>query len=133
MEMVHGGDIYTYEGVIDFSVNVNPFGPSKAVVEAAKSAIDEMEHYPDIQCRRLRKALAEETGLREDSFIFGNGAAELIFSLVQAEHPKKAVIAVPAFVEYERALESVGCQIQYYQRKEENGFALEDDFLDLLK
>lgn len=133
MEMVHGGDIYTYEGVIDFSVNVNPFGPSKAVVEAAKSAIDEMEHYPDIQCRRLRKALAEETGLREDSFIFGNGAAELIFSLVQAEHPKKAVIAVPAFVEYERALESVGCQIQFYQRKEENGFALEDDFLDLLK
>lgn len=24
MEYVHGGDIYTYKGMLDFSVNVNP-------------------------------------------------------------------------------------------------------------
>ena len=26
MEYVHGGDIYTYGDVLDFSVNVNPYG-----------------------------------------------------------------------------------------------------------
>ena len=25
MEYVHGGDIYTYENVTDYSVNLNPF------------------------------------------------------------------------------------------------------------
>lgn len=36
MEYVHGGDIYTYGDVLDFSVNVNPYGPSEEVLEAAK-------------------------------------------------------------------------------------------------
>ena len=36
MEYGHGGDIYTYRDMLDFSVNVNPFGPSEAVLEAAK-------------------------------------------------------------------------------------------------
>ena len=35
MEYVHGGDIYTYGDVLDFSVNVNPYGPSEEVLEAA--------------------------------------------------------------------------------------------------
>ena len=39
MEYVHGGDIYTYGDVLDFSVNVNPYGPSEEVLEAAKRSI----------------------------------------------------------------------------------------------
>lgn len=29
MQYTHGGDIYTYGEMIDFSVNINPLGPSK--------------------------------------------------------------------------------------------------------
>ena len=36
MEYAHGGDIYTYKGMLDFSVNVNPLGPSERVIDAAK-------------------------------------------------------------------------------------------------
>lgn len=36
MQYTHGGDIYTYGEMIDFSVNINPLGPSKKVIEAAK-------------------------------------------------------------------------------------------------
>lgn len=60
MEYVHGGDIYTYGDVLDFSVNVNPYGPSEEVLEAAKRSMDEVSLYPDSQCRRLRKRLAEK-------------------------------------------------------------------------
>lgn len=42
MEYVHGGDIYTYGDVLDFSVNVNPYGPSEEVLEAAKRSMDEV-------------------------------------------------------------------------------------------
>lgn len=38
MQYTHGGDIYTYGEMIDFSVNINPLGPSKKVIEAAKRA-----------------------------------------------------------------------------------------------
>ena len=62
MEYGHGGDIYTYKGMLDFSVNVNPFGTSEAVLEAAKRGIDKCCAYPDSQCRALRAALAEKTG-----------------------------------------------------------------------
>ena len=32
MEYMHGGDIYTYENVTDYSVNLNPFGPGEEVL-----------------------------------------------------------------------------------------------------
>ena len=104
MEYVHGGDIYTYGDVLDFSVNVNPYGPSEEVLEAAKRSMDEVSLYPDSQCRRLRKRLAEKKSLPEEYFLFGNGAAELFFSVVLAEKPKKALLPIPAFAEYEQAL-----------------------------
>ena len=40
MDYIHGGDIYTYRGMTDFSANINPFGPSTAVKEAACRAMD---------------------------------------------------------------------------------------------
>ena len=45
MEYVHGGDIYTHKGMTDFSVNLNPFGPGRAVVEAARKSIDQIGNY----------------------------------------------------------------------------------------
>ena len=66
MEYVHGGDIYTYGDVLDFSVNVNPYGPSEEVLEAAKRSMDEVSLYPDSQCRRLRKRLAEKKVCRKN-------------------------------------------------------------------
>lgn len=131
--MLHGGDIYTYQGVLDFSVNINPLGPAEEVVAAAKSAVDEMERYPDPECRALRAALSRKLQVPEDFLIFGNGAAELMFTLTLAKRPKKAVIAAPAFAEYERALHAADCEVQYYYRREETGFALEEDFIDMLR
>ena len=132
MEYVHGGDIYTYGDVLDFSVNVNPYGPSEEVLEAAKRSMDEVSLYPDSQCRRLRKRLAEKKNLPEEYFLFGNGAAELFFSVVLAEKPKKALLPIPAFAEYEQALRTVDCEIIYHELKRENNFALTESFLEEL-
>ena len=132
MEYGHGGDIYTYKGMLDFSVNVNPFGPSEAVLEAAKRGIDKCCAYPDSQCRALREALAAKLGVPQEYILPGNGAADLFFSLVTAERPKKALIPVPAFSEYEQALRTVDCQIRYYQTEEKENFRLTERFLEKL-
>ena len=132
MEYGHGGDIYTYRDMLDFSVNVNPFGPSEAVLEAAKRGIDKCCAYPDSQCRALKAALAEKLGVPQEYILPGNGAADLFFSLVTAEKPKKALIPVPAFSEYERALRTADCQIRYYQTEEKENFRLTGRFLEEL-
>ena len=114
MEYEHGGDIYTNKEMLDFSVNVNPFGPNPAVVKAAQESMEQIGQYPDSECRELRGALAKHLALPGDCMIFGNGAAELIFLLVKAERPKKALLTIPSFAEYRRALETVGCEIVGY-------------------
>ena len=43
MRYSHGGDIYTYGEVVDFSVNVNPLGMSEHVAEAAKRGVETAE------------------------------------------------------------------------------------------
>lgn len=132
MEYVHSGDNDTYDKVTDFSVSMNPFGPGKTVVEAARAAMKHIGQYPDDRCSRLRAALAEDLNVPEEHLVFGNGASDLIFTSVLAERPEKAIIPVPTFAEYEHALRAVGCEICYYKKKEETGFALEEDFLELL-
>lgn len=140
MEYEHGGDIYTNKGMLDFSVNVNPFGPNPAVVKAAQESMEQIGQYPDSECRELRGALAKYLALPGDCMIFGNGAAELIFLLVQAERPKKALLTMPSFAEYRRALETVGCKIVGYPlsggaRPPEpgrNDFQLTEEYLSAL-
>ena len=132
MKYGHGGDIYTYRNMLDFSVNINPLGPPKRVTEAAKRGVALMAAYPDSQCRKLREKLARKQNIPEDNYIFGNGAAELIYTLVLAERPERALIPVPAFSEYEQALETVGCEIIYHKTKENNFFCIDESFLDEL-
>ena len=117
MQYTHGGDIYTYGEMIDFSVNINPLGPSKKVIEAAKRALLQSAAYPDCKCRKLREKLADRLRVDERMFAFGNGAAELLYTLVLAEKSKKALLPIPSFSEYEQALKTVGCEIKYYQTK----------------
>lgn len=132
MEGIHGGDIYTYEPKIDFSANINPLGPPKRVIEAIQKSILLSDHYPDVSCRKLRRSLMEAEQVPVESILCGNGAADLIFQLVLSEKPKRAVLAVPAFAEYEQALETAGCEILYYRMKEETGFQIQRDYLDFL-
>ena len=125
----HGGDIYTYKDMLDFSVNINPLGTPERVIAAAKRGVECAAVYPDSRCRELRGKLAGMQGIAEESYIFGNGAAEIIYTLVLAEKPKRALIPVPAFSEYEQALKSVGCEIIYYYTKENNCYCIDNNFL----
>lgn len=89
-----------------------------------------LESIPTAGARELRNALAEKKGLAAERFVIGNGAADLLFSLVLAEKPQKAMIVIPAFSEYEQALKTVGCEILYHEVKKENNFRLGTDLTE---
>lgn len=136
MERQHGGDVYgTNKIILDFSVNLNPIGMPESVRKAVAGHPEDYCRYPDSKCRELKKELAlfyvkrweryhggyckvflaPSTAARPawepDDFICGNGAADLLYSLIFAMRPKKALLYAPTFGEYEAALRAAGCKI----------------------
>lgn len=124
MEYQHGGDIYTNQVEYDYSANLNPLGLPEGVRAAYVNAAGRCSVYPDSRCRSLRAALADFHRVRQESILCGNGAAELIFLLAQARRPRRALLIAPSFLEYQQALASVGCEIAWFDLKEETGFVL---------
>lgn len=129
-EYIHGGDIYSREIDHDFSANINPLGMPESAVSALVSKISALEVYPDINCTKLVKAIAQFEGLSENNILCSNGAADLIYRISYALRPKKALLTAPSFSEYALALKNVGCEIEYETLFEENGFELTESVLE---
>ncbi len=129
MTHIHGGDVYRNQVVLDYSANINPLGMPEKVIEGIRETIGLAIHYPDIECTKLRQAIETKEDIPMENIICGNGAAELIFSICLGKKPKKALLIAPTFAEYEQALKSVGCMVEYYMLKEENGFRVMEDYL----
>lgn len=126
----HGGDIYTHSNSLDFSANINMFGTPENVIKAACEGISLSAQYPDTECRELIEAIAEYEGVEKEKIICGNGAADLIFSIVIATRPRTALLLAPSFYEYEQALNIFEeCTIKYEELVEEFNFELKDTVL----
>lgn len=130
---LHGGNIYDKSVNLDFSISVNPFGLPEKVRKEAFRGVELAEHYPDIHYTALRSAIREKFGIVGQEVALANGATELIYALVHVQHPKRALIIGPTFIEYERALVTEGCEYEYYLTKEEDGFELKPDILEYLE
>ena len=127
----HGGDIYSCDNtkLLDFSANINPLGLPKSVKEAIVENAENCDIYPDPLCRKLRRAISHLEEIPAENIYCGNGAADILFRLAISLKPEKALLAVPSFSEYEEALKSVGCKIEYHYMKNEDNFFLTEGFL----
>lgn len=128
----HGGDTYLKENMIDFSANINPLGMPVSVQKALVESVKQYSSYPDPGCRQLIKQIAAYEQLDEKRIICGNGAADLIFRLVLALRPQRALLLAPTFSEYEKALRVTGSSIQYEQLNAEENFRLTKRVLEKL-
>ena len=134
MELVHGGDWAGYRArfghdALDFSANVSPLGLPQGVVDAIVAALPTADRYPDPLCRELRTALSRAEQLPEPWILCGNGAADLIYRLVWALKPRRALLPAPTFAEYAAALESVGCEVKRETLHEADDFAVTEAFV----
>ncbi len=134
MELVHGGDWAGYRArfghdALDFSANVSPLGLPQGVADAIVAALPTADRYPDPLCRELRTALSQAEQLPEPWILCGNGAADLIYRLVWAFNPRRALLPAPTFAEYAAALESVGCEVKRKTLHEADDFAVTEAFV----
>lgn len=112
--------------LLDFSSNLNPFGPP-AGVRAALCALD-LAPYPDRSCHRLRLRLAERHRCAPDAVLAGNGANELIHLLARALlGPGAAALVVgPTFGEYAHASALAGAEVVELRAHEGGRFQLDE-------
>ena len=128
----HGGDIWTHEGILDFSANLHPLGMPPQVAQAARAAVEQAVHYPDPLCRALRDAIAERDGVEAAQVICGNGAADLIFRLCTTLRPRRALVTAPTFSEYEEGLALSGCAVEHVPLSPERQFDVDDAILEAI-
>lgn len=133
MEYFHGGDVYRNAVQYDFSVNINPLGMPPGCAEAAKRGVELCMRYPDWKGEELCRAIAEAEGAREEQIILGNGAAELLYTLISYLHPERVLVPVPAFGEYEAAAAAFGGKCDFWEMQEKGDFCLEEAFLEAIQ
>lgn len=135
---LHGSNpYYVYEHmcltmpdtVVDFSVNLNPFGPPESLKQHWDGWFDKITDYPDPDGRQLKKQIAETAQISESAILLGNGGAELISLLAQFFQRKRILIIDPSFSEYERMCQAYNCQISHFTLRE-NDWKLPLDEMD---
>ncbi|MBT9170074.1 MAG: Threonine-phosphate decarboxylase [Actinobacteria bacterium] len=112
----HGGNIdevaqrygLNARQIIDFSTNVNPFGPPPSVLETLQDNLWRVSVYPDLSQKKLKEALADYLSVDSSQIIPGNGSAELIYLVASYLSPKKTIIPIPSFCEYPLAIQAFG-------------------------
>jgi threonine-phosphate decarboxylase len=118
----HGGDVDRVAReagippaqLLDFSANVNPMGlPARAAERLAREARDPriVSQYPDPEAPELRCLLSRQLDVPGECIAIGAGADSLIHAAVRALRPKRCLIPIPAFSEYERACRAYGCEV----------------------
>ena len=110
----HGGE---REGnrksrIIDFSVNLNPYGPPDFVSNAIQEAIEEIQLYPDTDCTELRAGIAHKFGCEQSEVLVGAGVSELIQLVALAFVTNRVLIPQHTYGEYETATKLLGAQIK---------------------
>lgn len=106
----HGGYRGNASKMLDFSININPLGMPSRLKYDLIAAMDELGKYPEILGETHRDGLAQELGVDANQVILGNGAIELIYLFARGlcRSDSRAMIVVPTFNEYRRALEMNG-------------------------
>lgn len=112
---IHGGDRSAAAAragcqpsdILDFSANINPFGPPPGVLDAAlRSLREESAHYPHPTAQPLKARLQERLGV---PVVLGNGATELLYVAVQgalAVHVRQ-----PSYLGYAEAAAAAGARL----------------------
>lgn len=102
MNKGHGANIFKYSksgDLLDFSSNINPYGPTERVKNNIREHLDLIARYPDVSYGKLFDVLEKYLGVDKTHISLGNGAMEVIDATISLY--ENIVIFEPAFMEYE--------------------------------
>lgn len=114
---------------LDFSAGLNPLGIPAEVRKEIGRKRSEWTDYPDPDCKQLRKQLEIYERIPMENIVCGSGGDDLIFRLIGAVRPKKALVFSPCSGEYSRALMQFGCNVDDIRLSPVNDFNMTSEVL----
>lgn len=133
---LHGGNVYKLMRkkkikILDYSSNINPLGvPERLKVKIVEN-LDILEKYPDIDYLELKESIGDYNRVPKQNILVGNGATEILFLYMKALKPRKVMIVSPTFAEYERALQTLNTEVDFFKLEERENFELDIEKLKL--
>jgi len=106
--------------IIKLASNENLWGSSPLVKKAVKKEINKVYLYPESVPSNLKKLISEDTGVSEESLIFGNGTDELIelIAKVYLTQDDEILVSENSFVRYKMAAHLMGSGVKEIPQKE---------------
>jgi len=101
---------YGIKEAVKLASNENPLGPSPKSIEAIKSALLQINRYPDAHGFYLKEKLSRKLGVKQDNLFLGNGSDEIIQLLAQAflMPGEEVIMGDPTFSFYQMAVVAAG-------------------------
>ncbi|MBT3290306.1 MAG: cobyric acid synthase [Victivallales bacterium] len=133
----HGGDIAQLarragcaaEDVLDLSANINPLGPPPWLRSQVNRHLADVANYPSPRASELTAAIARAFGIEATTVVAGNGSSELLYAILRALAPERAIIPCPAYGDYAVAAELGGADVLPVILSLEDGFAVDFEAL----
>lgn len=119
------------DNVLDFSVNLNPFGPPQIIKENWLKLFKRIDRYPHPEGRGIVDFYRYRFGIKADCCLSGNGSTELIYLIPRALHIRRAVVIMPSYYDYMRSSTISGAEIIPIFLSSEDSFSLPD--MDTIK
>lgn len=129
MNRQHGGVRNDHPpGLIDFSSNLNPWGPPDGVRRLFQPDLArEIVSYPDPAYPALRASLERYAGCPGERIFPANGSEEIFFWICLLLKPREVLVINPTYGEYAIAAEVAGAEVRELVLKTENNFYLDPE------
>ena len=116
----HGDDLHLIDGEIkhNFSSNVYYKGCPEMLLNEVSKHVPLIQSYPSPAANELNILAAKKFNLKNEQFLFTNGATEAFYLIAQFFSDKKAAIIAPTFSEYEDACKIFKLKYELISRTE---------------
>lgn len=107
-----------YDPSLDFSVNVNPWGPDEDFLKRLRQV--DYRAYPDPQNLLVREAVAASVNVHANEIVVDAGSSRILWSIVSTFLPSQghALVVEPTFGEFHRAVTARGATLHRYRRQD---------------
>ena len=118
---------FSIDEIMDFSSNVNPFGPDKKSLDYLVQHIDRAKVYPDPAYKDLKSVISQYIHCPSENIVLGAGTTNLLSAYISLIQPKNALLNSPCYSEYERELKKHQSTIHHYLLDKETDFTFDVD------
>ncbi len=109
--------------VLDFSVNLNPFGIPPIINEKWVELLETIENYPSVEGDGIAHYYQEKFSISPGNILAGNGSTEIIYLLPRVLRFKQVLIITPSYHDYERASVMAGAKVKRFPLLSNSNFA----------